>query len=226
MLDEVGGDGVYSRYVFGVSIFALNEVDVPAEMDPRVAFCTELARSNRHSAHLGCDGYSRIADSLDKILLRPREWDTSAWTVNQGDLYPIKPDWPPALILPEGVCPGVDLGFAEVDDLLLYDSLSFYLLGDRDPIREISVALPETQMLSMAAMDWVLNASECVVFTEGDNWCFHALSRDPAAFTRLDSAIAAATRCIEDATWYQERRDRLVWRGNPDNCLVDPEGPV
>jgi hypothetical protein len=211
----------------GLNILAYNDVDVPAEQDPRFVFLRSLSEHAPCSAHVGSLALKDMVDTPEE-LFGPPDGDLPYVRTKVGlyDVFYDLREYPcyDACFFPEVTAPFWRIQYLDnrsgIERLIDDHALALYVGATGEALARIT---PLLQAPFPGEEQWVGTMTQLyplVVVVGHDGLYIEAYASDASHFALLEPALAQATEGIRAHPWFRENEGKLEWEEDPSLCLI------
>jgi hypothetical protein len=220
--------GLKLRCIFGLSIFAFNEVK-DGYQDPRVVFLQSLSAENACSAHFG--DLNDIADTPEEVF-GPAEGDnafirlrTSIWG---GHFY--SPEDVSAF--DPCIFPKVETrfwgtawseGHSVFPDIIDLGALALYVRPEDSTLQALESLAQEHFVGDADWLNAICSLYKVAVVAGHDGDYYRAYARNDEDFELLTPAVEKAVQSVKETEWFSQNAGKLKWDEEGGGCLMLPE---
>lgn len=215
-------DVLYSRFIFGLTIFNVNQVD--GVEDAMVTFLRSLVQTYPCAAQIGMEPLVEMLGEEPRAIFAPLQEGedyvlTHVNSDSHGPLW-VEPDRPAGCFFPHLTESFFELttkyGWKLINSLLNYDQPFLYVNVDQSVLAHIEAvyASPPPSDGREYCYRWWEEMTLVVplgLWGGFDNAMITAYSRDPDNLRLLETPIEETCNAIRRSSWFQKHQHELRW---------------
>jgi hypothetical protein len=204
--------------IFGLNIFAANNVSIRPHEDPRIVFLQSLCAPVNCVAHVG----SLALDDTGREWIDEYDGHTVASNVeiHGGTFYQDASRQDCAYLVTDA---NAFLRPSQRDEslhyLLITDALVVYVGVTQEPSQFVQWLSPQPFESERHWVEMCLQKTDFVVTSRGDGWYFQVYVAPHGSIEPLQAALQHAVNGVRQNKWYQDNEAVLKWESELDCCL-------
>ena len=218
---------ITKRYIFGLNIFNVNEVDCSLFGSPQLTFLNNICYQYETSAITG--NLFDFADSPEELFGSARYgggYKIVKFGYYGGEIYDVK-EWKsfPPLLFPRISSEFINLkdlsGNSLILNIMYSDALCLLILPKhKNSFSKLAELLTSERIQTEKFINQATGLYSLVIFTQADGDYFTVYSQTTSSFERLNLSLKNSIELVEKSPWFKNNCQHLIWDNEDNMCLV------